>query len=122
MRVKDVLERAGLKATAKHLHTFGSDKPPEKVPPFHRSVEIEKALADGILAWEMNGAAAAGAARRAGPPHRAGLGRRPLDEVARCASRRSRRPQKGFYMDTAYRYPKTPGEPGARSRRRRCRR
>ena len=53
--VKDVLARAGVKATAKHLHTFGSDDPPGKVPPFHRSIELEKAMSDAILAYDMNG-------------------------------------------------------------------
>src|SRR5215210_1204906 len=37
VRVKDVLERAGVNASAAHLHLFGSDDPPGKVPPFHRS-------------------------------------------------------------------------------------
>ncbi len=55
VRVKDVLDRAGLKSTGKHLHTFGSDDPPGSVPPFHRSVEMEKILEDGVLAFEMNG-------------------------------------------------------------------
>ena len=53
--VKDVLERAGVKPSAKHLHAFGSDDPPGKVPPFHRSIEMGKALDDAILAYEMNG-------------------------------------------------------------------
>jgi hypothetical protein len=35
-----VLERAGVKATAKQLHTFGSDDPPKSVPPFHRSAPL----------------------------------------------------------------------------------
>ena len=56
VRVRDVLERAGgIKPEAKHLHPFGSDDPPGKVPPFHRSIELAKALDDCILAWEMNG-------------------------------------------------------------------
>src|SRR5262249_41025918 len=55
VRVKDVLAKAGLKASVKHLHTFGSDVPPVKVPPFHRSLEIEKVLEDGVIAYEMNG-------------------------------------------------------------------
>ncbi len=31
---------AGVKTTAKHLHTFGSDDPPKSVPPFHRSAPL----------------------------------------------------------------------------------
>src|ERR1051325_30088 len=53
--VKDLLERAGVKPAARHLHTFGSDDPPGKVPPFHRSLDIYKAMASAILAYEMNG-------------------------------------------------------------------
>ena len=111
-RVRDVLENAGVKATAKHLHTFGSDKPPEKVPPFHRSLEIEKALGDGIIAWEMNGQplpAMHGAPARLIVPGWAG------DHWMKWLMRISPQPepQTGFYMDTAYRFPKTPGEPGA---------
>jgi len=112
VRVKDVLERAGVKATARHLHTFGDDKPPEKVPPFHRSLEIEKVLADAIVAWEMNGQplpAQHGTPVRLVVPGWAG------DHWMKWLVRLSPQPepQTGFYMDTAYRYPKTPGEPGA---------
>lgn len=111
VRVKDVLEKAGLRGTAKHLHTFGADKPPGKVPPFHRSVEIEKILADGILAFEMNGEPLPplhGAPVRLVVPGWAG------DHWMKWITRISAQTesQHGFYIDTAYRYPKTPGEPG----------
>jgi len=111
-RVKDVLAKAGLKATGRHLHTFGNDKPPEKVPPFHRSLEIEKALQDGIIAWEMNGQplpALHGAPARLIVPGWAG------DHWMKWLMRISPQPeaQKGFYMETAYRFPQNPGEPGA---------
>jgi DMSO/TMAO reductase YedYZ molybdopterin-dependent catalytic subunit len=111
-RVRDVLERAGVKAGARHLHTFGSDKPPEKVPPFHRSLEIEKAISDGIIAWEMNGAplpALHGAPARLVVPGWAG------EHWMKWLTRLSPQaePQTGFYMDTAYRFPERPGEPGA---------
>jgi len=111
VRVRDVLEKAGLKATAKHLHAFGSDKPPEKVPPFHRSLELEKALQDAIIAWEMNGVplpALHGAPARLVVPGWAG------DHWMKWLTRISPQPepQTGFYMETAYRFPETPGEPG----------
>jgi DMSO/TMAO reductase YedYZ molybdopterin-dependent catalytic subunit len=103
VRVKDVLDRAGLKADAKHLHLFGSDNPPGKVPPFHRSIEVDKALDDCILAWEMNGAplvAAHGAPLRMVVPGWAG------DHWMKWIVRISAQPeaQTGFYMETAYRY------------------
>ena len=111
VRVKDLLEKAGVKAAARHLHTFGSDDPPERVPPFHRSFEIDKALEDAIVAYAMNGEpleAAHGAPARLVVPGWAG------DHWMKWVVRLSPQPepQKGFYMDTAYRYPKTPGEPG----------
>ncbi|MEK6375416.1 MAG: sulfite oxidase [Acidobacteriota bacterium] len=107
VRVKDVLERAGAKAEAKHLHLFGSDDPPGKVPPFHRSIELEKALDDCILAWEMNGeplTSAHGAPLRLVVPGWAG------DHWMKWIVRLSpqAQPQTGFYMDTAYRYEEKP--------------
>jgi len=111
VKVRDVLERAGLRGSAKHLHLFGSDAPPGKVPPFHRSVEIEKAMDDAILAWEMNGVALP-------PQHGAPLrlvvpgwaGDHWMKWVVRVSPQAEA--QKGFYMETAYRYPLHPGEPG----------
>jgi sulfite oxidase len=111
VRVQDLLNRAGVKASARHVHTFGSDKPPQKTPPFHRSVEIEKLIEDGIVAWEMNGEPLAflhGAPARLVVPGWAG------DHWMKWLERLSARPepQKGFYMETAYKYPKEPREPG----------
>jgi sulfite oxidase len=111
VRVKEVLEQAGLKAGARHLHSFGSDKPPQNVPPFHRSIELEKILEDGVLAFEMNGEALQqphGAPLRLVVPGWAG------DHWMKWITRLSPQAdaQKGFYMDTAYRWPQKPGEPG----------
>ena len=111
VRVKDLLDRAGLRASARHLHTSGGDKPPRKVPSFERSVEIEKALEDGLVAYEMNGEPLAplhGAPARLVVPGWAG------DHWMKWLSRLSAQPepQKGFYMETAYKYPKEPGPPG----------
>jgi sulfite oxidase len=111
VRVKDVLERAGVRGTAKHLHTFGTDKPPMKVPPFNRSVEMDKVLADGIIAYEMNGAPLpalhGGPARLIVPGWAGDHWMKWLDRLSAQA-----KPQTGFYMDVAYRYPNEPGEPG----------
>jgi len=106
-----VLERAGVKPAAKHLHAFGSDDPPGKVPPFHRSIELEKAMTDAIFAYEMNGRplnANHGAPLRLVVPGWAG------DHWMKWITRVSLQsePQKGFYMETAYRYPLAPGAPG----------
>jgi DMSO/TMAO reductase YedYZ molybdopterin-dependent catalytic subunit len=112
VRVRDLLERAGVRASAGHVHTFGSDTPPGKVPPFHRSVEIGKLAADGIVAYEMNGERLLhphGAPARLVVPGWAG------DHWMKWLVRLSPQPapQTGFYMETAYRYPKSPGAPGA---------
>jgi sulfite oxidase len=56
-RLKDVLARAGVKPSGKHVAFKGLDEPPGKVPPFIRSIPIEKALdPDTLLAMQMNGA------------------------------------------------------------------
>jgi sulfite oxidase len=56
-RLKDVLARASLKPTAKHVMFRGLEEPPGKVPAFIRSIPIEKALdSDTLLAMQMNGA------------------------------------------------------------------
>jgi sulfite oxidase len=56
-RLRDVLQRAAVKPTGKHVTFRGLDEVPGKVPPFIRSIPIEKALdADTLLATHMNGA------------------------------------------------------------------
>src|SRR5205085_3182567 len=111
VRLRDVLEAAGVKDAAHHLHMFGSDDPPGKVPPFHRSIEMTKALDDCILAYEMNGQplpSQHGAPLRLVAPGWAG------DHWMKWLVRLtpSADPQTGFYMDTAYRWPNNRGAPG----------
>jgi DMSO/TMAO reductase YedYZ molybdopterin-dependent catalytic subunit len=111
VRVADILKKAGLKSTARHLHSFGSDKPPGKVPPFHRSLEMEKVLADGIIAYEMNGEPLPqlhGAPARLVVP--GWTGNHWMKWLTRLSPQPE--PQKGFYMDVGYRYPNAPGAPG----------
>jgi DMSO/TMAO reductase YedYZ molybdopterin-dependent catalytic subunit len=111
VRVRDLLERAGLDPAARHLHTAGADGPPGDVPRFERSLELEKALQDAIVAYQMNGEPLPtlhGAPARLVVPGWAG------DHWMKWLIRltTSETPKAGFYMDTAYRYPKTPGAPG----------
>lgn len=111
VRVRDVLARAGVKSGKKHLHLYGSDDPPGQVPPFHRSIEMEKAMDDCILAYEMNGQplpSAHGAPLRMVVPGWAGD--HWMKWVVRMVA--SDEPMKGFFMDTAYRWPLQPGAPG----------
>jgi len=55
-RLRDVLQRAGVKSTGKHVMFRGLDEVPGKVPPFIRSIPLEKAIdADTLIATHMNG-------------------------------------------------------------------
>ena len=57
LRLRDVLGRAGVKPTGKHVMFRGLDEVPGKVPPFIRSIPIEKAMdADTLIATHLNGA------------------------------------------------------------------
>ncbi len=57
VRMRDILNRAGVKPTGKHVAFFGLDEPPSNVPKFVRSIPIEKALdPDTLVATQMNGA------------------------------------------------------------------
>ena len=56
-RLADILQRAGVKSTAKHVMFRGLDEVPGKVPPFIRSIPVEKATdSDTLIALRMNGA------------------------------------------------------------------
>jgi sulfite oxidase len=57
-RLRDVLERAEVRPTGKHVMFRGLDEVPGKVPAFIRSIPIEKATdGDTLVALHMNGAA-----------------------------------------------------------------
>jgi DMSO/TMAO reductase YedYZ molybdopterin-dependent catalytic subunit len=56
-RLRDVLLRAAVEPKGKHVMFRGLDEIPGRVPPFIRSIPIEKALdADTLVATHMNGA------------------------------------------------------------------
>ena len=56
-RLGDVLQRTGVKASGKHVMFRGLDEVPGKVPPFIRSIPLEKAMdSDTLIATHMNGA------------------------------------------------------------------
>src|SRR5437879_4190015 len=56
-RLADVLHHAGVKANGKYVMFRGLDEIPGKVPPFIRSIPIEKALdSETLIATHMNGA------------------------------------------------------------------
>jgi sulfite oxidase len=55
-RLADVLNRAGVKPGGKHVMFRGLDEVPGNVPPFIRSIPVEKALdPDTLIATHMNG-------------------------------------------------------------------
>jgi DMSO/TMAO reductase YedYZ molybdopterin-dependent catalytic subunit len=56
VRLKDVLDKVGLKKEAIELVLDGADGPVlDKTPDFVKSIPIAKALEDGLVAYEMNG-------------------------------------------------------------------
>jgi sulfite dehydrogenase len=57
VRLKDVLQSAGVAAGAKQVTFNGLDAPPvEKIPDFVKALEVDQALdEDTLLAYEMNG-------------------------------------------------------------------
>jgi sulfite oxidase len=58
VRFRDVLQKAGLKDSAKEILLDGADVPLGKMEDFRRSVPLKKALdPDTLLAYEMNGQA-----------------------------------------------------------------
>jgi sulfite oxidase len=57
VRLADVLQRAGLQATGRHVRLDGADGPADERLDYVRSLPREKALhPDTLLAYEMNGA------------------------------------------------------------------
>ena len=56
VRLADVLKRAGVKPSAKHVLFNGADPPIGTMPDFERSIPVAKAAhPDTLLAYEMNG-------------------------------------------------------------------
>jgi sulfite oxidase len=110
--LKAVLEKAGLKDTAKHVQFRGLDQVPGKVPPFIRSIPIEKALdPDTLIARLMNGApipAYHGYPARLTTPGWVGAAScKWLTEITVLD-----KPAEGNFMNPGYRFPNTPGKPG----------
>jgi DMSO/TMAO reductase YedYZ molybdopterin-dependent catalytic subunit len=107
-RVRDIVAKAGAKAGAKHLHGAGTDDPPNGTPPFHRSLELEKALEDAVVAWEMNGeplpALHGGPARLVVPGW---AGNNWMKWLSKLSPRSE--PATGFFMDEDYRFPTPAG-------------
>jgi sulfite oxidase len=111
-RLRDILQRAGVKPSGKHVMLRGLDEVPGKVPPFIRSIPIEKALdADTLVATQMNGSALTkhhGFPARALVPGWVGAAScKWLTEIKILDSEFV-----GNFMSPGYRFPNQPGKPG----------
>src|SRR6266496_3892419 len=112
-RLREVLERAGVRFTGKHVTFRGLDEVPRKVPPFIRSIPIEKA-SDGntLVALDMNGAALTkhhGFPARALVPGWIGAAScKWLTEIKVLGEEFN-----GNFMKPGYRMPNQPVQPGA---------
>jgi DMSO/TMAO reductase YedYZ molybdopterin-dependent catalytic subunit len=111
-RLRDVLERAGVKPTGKHVMFRGLDEVPGKVPPFIRSIPIEKALnSDTLIATHMNGSPLTkhhGYPARALVPGWIGAAScKWLTEIKLLDAEFV-----GNFMNPAYRFPNQPVQPG----------
>jgi len=110
--LKTLLEKAGVKDSARHVLFRGLDQVPGKVPPFIRSVPIDKAMdADTLLATEMNG--------KPLTPHHGFPARALTPGWAGAASCKwltgivvSDKPGDGNFMNPGYRLPNMPVKPG----------
>jgi DMSO/TMAO reductase YedYZ molybdopterin-dependent catalytic subunit len=111
-RLRDVLRRAAVKPTGKHVMFRGLDEVPGKVPPFIRSIPIEKALdADTLVATHMNGSPLTrhhGFPARALTPGWVGAAScKWLTEIKLLDAEFV-----GNFMNPAYRFPNQPVKPG----------
>ncbi len=112
LSLKVLLEKAGVKDSGKHVAFRGLDEVPGKVPPFVRSIPIEKAIdADTLIATHMNGAPLTqhhGFPARALTPGWAGAAScKWLTEITVLD-----KPADGNFMIPGYRLPNTPAKPG----------
>ena len=114
VRLRDVLVRVGVLAGGQHVQFQGADRPVlDSVPLFVRSIPLEKALQpDTILAYEMNGRPLpllhGSPLRVITPGWMADSCTKWLTDVTVQAEE-----AKGYYMQTAYRVPTKPVEPGS---------
>lgn len=114
VRLRDVLERAGVKPQGLHVQFQGADRPAlPTVPLFTRSIPIAKALhPDTLLAYEMNGRPLPllhGAPLRVITP--GWMAESCMKWLTDITVRADETP--GYYMQQAYRMPETSIQPGS---------
>jgi len=112
VRLGDVLQKAGIKSSAKEILFDGADVPLGKMPDFQRTIPTAKALhPDTLLAYEMNGQALPmehGFPLRVIAPGWAG------DSWVKWLQHIEVLDHEfeGFWMKSAYRHPTSPVAPG----------
>ena len=114
VRLSDVLSEAGVTKTAQHVQLQGAEKPlVEQTPAFIRGIPIAKAMhPDTLIALKMNGQPLS---PHHGYPARLVVPGWVGDDWIKWLSTievRADEP-KGFFYETGYRFPITPGAPGA---------
>lgn len=114
VRLRDVLQRAGVKPQGLHVQLQGADRPAlPTVPLFTRSIPIAKALhPDTLLAYEMNGRPLPllhGAPLRVITP--GWMAESCMKWLTEMTLRADETP--GYYMQQAYRIPETSIQPGS---------
>ncbi|WP_165068921.1 sulfite oxidase [Paludisphaera rhizosphaerae] len=113
VRLADLLEKAGVKSDAAHVHMVGGDVPPNpKSPAFVRSLPLDRARAeDVILALTMNGEPLpilhGGPARVVVPGWGGNCWSKWIRKLVVSAEE-----AQSFYMKAGYRIPRTPVPPG----------
>jgi len=113
VRLRDVLQKAGLKDSAAHILFDGADVPVGKMPDFQRTIPVEKAMhPDTLLAYEMNGEPLT---MEHGFPVRVIVPGWASDSWVKWLQHIEALDHEfeGFWMKTAYRHPAHPVEPGA---------
>ncbi|RUL88777.1 sulfite oxidase [Tautonia sociabilis] len=114
VRLRDVLDRAGVRDASRHVHLLGADLPPHpKTPAFLRSIPLEKAMdPTTILATHMNGQPLpdlhGGPIRVVVPCWTANHSVKWLRELTLAEEEAP-----GFYQQTGYRIPRTLAPPGS---------
>jgi DMSO/TMAO reductase YedYZ molybdopterin-dependent catalytic subunit len=115
VRLTDVLQRAGVqRARARHVQVEGADRPvSDQTPPFIRSIPLAKALhPDTLLVYRMNGEPLpllhGGPLRLIAPGWMGDACTKWLTVITV-----QEQEAEGYYMQTAYRHPIRPVEPGA---------
>jgi DMSO/TMAO reductase YedYZ molybdopterin-dependent catalytic subunit len=108
VRLKDVLDRAGVRRDAVQVKCSGLDRPPGDAPPFAKSLDLAHAM-DGevMVAFQMNGAQLpmlnGFPIRLVVPGWYSTYWIKALDTLEVLAE-----PDTGYWMDKAYRIPKAP--------------